>query len=97
MKTQFVADDGKVFTSREEALKYEANKKDVDAGKQALKEEIDKIDKKIEALVDEIHKLIDEKDKLLDEFRDKYLSEKQKKVLDELESFIDVLFGDKAN
>ena len=97
MKTQFVADDGKVFTSREEALKYEAEKSDKDAGKKILMEKIEKIDQKIEALVEEVRKLDDEKDKLLDEFRDKYLSDKQKKVLNDLESFIDTLFGGKAN
>ena len=93
MKTQFVADDGKIFTNREDALKYEANKKSDDAGKKQLMEKIEKIDQKIEALVKEVNKLDDEKNQLLDEYRDKYLNDRQKKLLNDLEGFVDMLFG----
>ena len=90
MKTQFVADDGRVFSNKDEALKYEANKSSIDEGKKALMDEIEKIDQKIEALVAEVNKLDDTKNKLLDEYREKYLSENQKKLLDNLEKLADL-------
>lgn len=97
MKVNYIADDGKVFTSREDALKYEAAQKSKkDKNEEIKKELMNKIEKNNNTVDDykkKIIALLDENDKLLEEYK-KYLDPDQQKTCDKINEFLSVLFGD---
>lgn len=104
MKTQYVAEDGKIFVSEQDARDYENKilKKDDENKTKLLKKveenndkidnlysEIDKLEDKIVDLYKEIDKIQKESFDLFEEYKDKYASPEMKKMMKR----VDELFG----
>ena len=97
MKINYIANDGKVFNNREDALKYEAEQQTKESKSRLRKDEIMEIvnenNKKIDELKRQIGKILDANDELLEEYKN-LLNPEQQKLCDEMNKLIEVLFSD---
>lgn len=94
MKTQYVADDGKVFNTKEAAVAHEAaTSKNKDEAKNTLLEKIRINNEKIDELHKKIKNICDESQALMNEYIEKYATEEQKGVFKDLNDLVDYLFG----
>lgn len=86
MRTQYIADDGKVFTSRESAEEYEKKIQANNSEQNKMKAELDSLEKKISKYEEEHEKLVDQYIELSESYIKKYGSERQRELLTKLQN-----------
>lgn len=91
MKTQYVANDGKVFTSKEEAEEYEKQLQAKDSERAKMEEEINALNEKIEKITAERDKLMDQYIELSESYIEKYGGAKERKLMKDMQDFFSFL------
>ena len=96
MKIYYTTDDGKTFSTADEAKKHEAElKSKVSKDETAKKEIIEKIKKNNEKLSDlkkQIEKILDENDNLSEQYK-KCFDPEQQEFFDTVERLLNKIFG----
>ena len=95
MKTQFIAEDGKIFNSKEAALAHEAAIKNSDSykTKEELLKKLKANDEKIKKLEKEIKEISNESVKLIDNWEENYATPEDKERMKKLDRFFNIMFG----